>query len=121
MKDVLDYVKKNLGLDEEENEKRDEEESIIVPEHSFYEIILMKAKDIEDIKFALEQITEEKNPIIVDMSYLENENPEDFKLAGEMLKNIRKEVGIEAILLCKNGKNVIIITPPEIKLIRKDD
>ncbi|MBM4241533.1 MAG: DUF552 domain-containing protein [Euryarchaeota archaeon] len=118
MKDVLDFIKKNIGLEEE---KKEEEESIIIPEHSLYEIILMKAKNMEDIEYALNQIIDEKNPIIIDMSYLEKKNPEDFKLAGEKLKNFRKDVGVEAILLCKNGKNVIIITPPEIKLVRKED
>jgi SepF-like predicted cell division protein (DUF552 family) len=54
------------------------------------------------------------------MSYLENELPEDYQLAGEKIKDLRQKIGVEVILLCKNGKNVLIITPPEIKLIRKD-
>lgn len=119
MKDMMDFVKKNLGLEEDEKEKEDPE-TIIVPEHSFYEIILMKAKSLEDIDYAINQITDEKNPIILDMSYLENELPEDYQLAGEKLKDLRQKIGVEVILLCKNGKNVLIITPPEIKLIRKD-
>lgn len=117
MKDVMDYIKKNLGL-EEEKEVEEEKEAIIVPEHSFYEIILMKAHGIPDIEDALKQITEEKNPIILDMGFIED-NPEEFKLVGEKLKDFRDNVGGEAILLCKNGKNVVIITPPEIKLVRK--
>jgi SepF-like predicted cell division protein (DUF552 family) len=64
MKDVMDYIKKNLGL-EEEREAEEEKETIIVPEHSFYEIILMKAQGIPDIEDALKQITEEKNPIVL--------------------------------------------------------
>ncbi|MCK9151229.1 cell division protein SepF [Methanobacterium alcaliphilum] len=119
MKDVMDFVKKNLGLDEDE-EQKEEQEPIIVPEHSFYEIVLMKAKNSEDIDYAIAQITEEKNPIILDLSYLENESPDDLRIAGEKLKALRKEKGVEAILLCQNGKNIVIITPPEIKLIRKD-
>lgn len=118
MKDVLDIIKKNIGMDEEKEDK-EEQETIIVPEHSFYEIILMKAKSLDDFDFALSQITEEKNPIIMDMSNLERDSPEEFKLAGEKLKAYRDKTGGEAILLCKNGKNIIIITPPEIKLIRK--
>jgi len=118
MKDILDSIKKNIGLDDEKEDK-EEQETIIVPEHSFYEIILTKAKSLDDFDFALSQITEEKNPIIMDMSVIERDNPEDFKLAGEKLKAFRDKTGGEAILLCKNGKNIIIITPPEIKLIRK--
>jgi SepF-like predicted cell division protein (DUF552 family) len=118
MKDILDTIKKNIGIDDE-TEDKEEQETIIVPEHSLYEIILTKAKNLDDFDFALSQITEEKNPIIMDMSLLEKDSPEEFKLAGEKLKAFRDKTGGEAILLCKNGKNIIIITPPEIKLIRK--
>jgi len=117
MKDVMDYIKKNLGLEEERIEE-EEKETIIVPEHSFYEIILMKAQGIPDIEDALKQITEEKNPIILDMGFIED-NPDEFKLVGQKLKDFRDTIGGEAILLCKNGKSVVIITPPEIKLVRK--
>jgi SepF-like predicted cell division protein (DUF552 family) len=119
MKDMMDFVKKNLGLEEDEKEKEDSD-TIIVPEHSFYEIILMKVKNLDDIDYAINQITEEKNPVILDMTYLENELPEDYKLVGEKIKDLRQKIGVEVILLCKTGKNVLIITPPEIKLIRKD-
>ncbi len=117
MKDVVSYIKKNLGL-ESDIEEEEEKETIIVPEHSFYEIILMKAQGIHDIDDALNQITEEKNPIIIDMGYIDD-SPDEFKMVGEKLKDFRETVGGEAILLCKSGKNVVIITPPEIKLVRK--
>ena len=118
MKDLMHYLKKNLGL-EEENEDKEEQETIIVPEHFFYEIILMKTRNLDDFVDALRQIEEEKNPIIMDLTYFERDVPDDFRIAGEKLKAFRDDTGGEAILLCKNGKNVIIITPPEIKLIRK--
>jgi len=117
MRDIMDYIKKNLGM-EEEKEDEEDKEPVIVPEHSFYEIILMKASDIPDVEDALNQIKEGKNPIILNMKFIED-NPDDFKLVGEKLKEFRETVGGEAILLCKNGKNVVIITPPEIKLVRK--
>ncbi|MBI5681082.1 MAG: cell division protein SepF [Methanobacterium sp.] len=116
MKDVMDYIKKNLGLEDEKEEE--EVENIIVPEHSFYEIILMKAHGIHDLDDALNQIKEEKNPIILDMGFIDDD-PDEFKQAGEKLRDFRNTVGGEAILLCKSGKNVVIITPPEIKLVRK--
>jgi SepF-like predicted cell division protein (DUF552 family) len=78
----------------------------------------MKAQGIHDIDDALNQINEEKNPIIIDMGYIDD-NPDEFMMVGEKLKNFRETVGGEAILLCKSGKNVVIITPPEIKLVRK--
>ena len=67
MKDIMDYLKKNLGIDDERVNK-EEQETIIVPEHSFYEIILMKIKNLDDFVYALRQIEEEKNPIIMDLS-----------------------------------------------------
>ncbi len=117
MKDIMDYLKKNLGLEDVDTNKEDE--TIIVPEHSFYEIILMKINNLDEFIDALHHIEEEKNPIIMDLSHFERDIPEDFSAAGEKLKAFRDNTGGEAILLCKNGKNVIIVTPPEIKLIRK--
>ncbi|MDI9624070.1 MAG: cell division protein SepF [Methanothermobacter sp.] len=118
MRDVINFLKETMGLDEEE--KKEETETIIVPEHSFYEIILMKAKNLEDIDDVLVQITEEKNPVILDLSHLKKESLEDFRRAGEKIKNLRETENAEAILLCKNEKEIIIITPPEIKLIKKE-
>jgi SepF-like predicted cell division protein (DUF552 family) len=117
MKDVVDILKKNLGM-EDEKEQKDDQETIIVPDQTFYEIILTKPNNLDEFDYALSQITEEKNPIIMDLSLLEKSTP-DFKTAAEKLKSYRDETGGEAILLCQNGKNVIIITPPQIKLIRK--
>lgn len=116
MKDIMDSLKKNLGLEES---KQEEQETIIIPEQSFYEIILSKVNNLDDFIGALQQIEEEKNPIIMDLTNFEKNVPEDFAMAGEKLKVFRDTTGGEAILLCKNGKNVIIVTPPEIKLIRK--
>ena len=117
MMDIMDSLKKNLGL--EEDRQKEDQETIIVPEHSFYEIILMKINNLDDFIEALRQIEEEKNPIIMDLTNFEKNVPEDFAVAGEKLKTFRDKTGGEAILLCKNSKNVIIVTPPEIKLIRK--
>nr|WP_243687649.1 hypothetical protein [Methanobacterium formicicum] len=58
MKDIMDYLKKNLGLEEEEG--NDDQETIIVPEHSFYEIVLMKAHNLDEFDYALAQVLEEK-------------------------------------------------------------
>jgi SepF-like predicted cell division protein (DUF552 family) len=118
MKDIMDYLKKNLGL-EEGNKNKEDQETIIIPEQSFYEIILMKINNLDDFVDAMRQIEEEKTPIIMDLSNFEKNVPEDFSMAGEKLKTFRDKTGGEAILLCKNGKNIIIITPPEVKLIRK--
>ena len=79
----------------------------------------MKVHNLDEFDYALGQVLEEKNPIIMDISILEKNSLDDFKLAGEKLKAFRGNNGGEAILLCKNGRNIIIVTPAEIKLIRK--
>ncbi|MBE2900652.1 hypothetical protein DNK57_07610 [Methanothermobacter thermautotrophicus] len=118
MRDILEMLKKSVGLDEEVRES-EETETIIVPEHSFYEIILLKAGSLGDVEDALSQVTEEKNPVILDLTEIQRDSPEDFKAVGERIKDLRENHGAEAILLCNKEKNVVIITPREIKLIRK--
>lgn len=118
MRDILEMLKKSVGLDEEVKEP-EETETIIVPEHSFYEIILLKAKSIGDVDDAFSQVTDEKNPVILDLTEIQRDNPSDFKTVGERIKDLRENHGAEAILLCNKEKNVVIITPREIKLIRK--
>jgi len=118
VRDVIEMLKKSVGLDDEPEESQ-ETETIIVPEHSFYEIILLKAKNLEDVEDALSQVTEEQNPVILDLTEIRRENPSEFTEVGERIKDLRENRGVEAILLCNREKNVIIITPREIKLIRK--
>ena len=52
MRDILEMLKKSVGLDEEVRES-EETETIIVPEHSFYEIILLRAGSLGDVEDAL--------------------------------------------------------------------
>ena len=47
----MDYLKKNLGLEEEEG--KEDQETNIVPDHSFYEIVLMKVHNIDEFDYAL--------------------------------------------------------------------
>ena len=55
----------------------------ISPEQSFYEIMLIRPKTIDDINYVVDQVLEESNPVILDLSFLEKESPANFKLAGE--------------------------------------
>ena len=58
----------------------------ISPEQSFYEIMLIRPKTIDDINYVVDQVLEESNPVILDLSFLEKESPANFKLAGEKIK-----------------------------------
>ncbi len=92
----------------------------ISPEQSFYEIMLIRPKTIDDINYVVDQVLEESNPVILDLSFLEKESQANFKLAGEKIKQMRSNYGAEALLLSRcNDKNLIIIAPKGVSLVRK--
>ncbi|MBR5954718.1 MAG: cell division protein SepF [Methanobrevibacter sp.] len=93
----------------------------IIPEQSFYEIVLIRPKTIDDINYVVDQVLEEKNPVLLDLSFLENESPANFKLAGEKIKQMRSRYGAQALLLSRTSeKNLIILSPKKVKLVKKN-
>ena len=98
----------------------DYDDYVIIPEQSFYEIILIRPKTIDDINYVVDQIIEEKNPVILDLSFLEKESPANFKLAGDKIRQMRANYGAEALLLARSDeKNLIILSPKKVNLINK--
>ena len=92
----------------------------IVPEQPFYEIVLIRPKTIDDINYVVDQVIEEKNPVIIDLSFLQNESPSNFKLAGEKIKQMRARYGAQALLLSRtDDKNLIMISPKKVTLVKK--
>ncbi|RBQ23723.1 hypothetical protein ALNOE001_07960 [Candidatus Methanobinarius endosymbioticus] len=123
----IDTLKRSLGFDEESREPVTdyaddilENDFYIAPEQPFYEIILIRPRTADDMDYVFDQIVEENNPVIVDLGFLENEGPDGFQMAGKKIKILRKEHKAEAISLCKGSeKNMIILTPSRIKIIKK--
>lgn len=98
----------------------DYEDYVIIPEQSFYEIVLIRPKTIDDINYVVDQVIEEKNPVIVDLSFLEKESEPNFKLAGDKIKQMRARYDAQALLLARTEeKNLIIISPKKVKVINK--
>lgn len=98
----------------------DFEDYVITPEQSFYEVILIRPKTIDDINYVVDQIIEEKNPVILDLSFLEKESPANFKLAGDKIKQMRARYGAQALLLARSeDKELIILSPKKVKLVNK--
>ena len=92
-----------------------------LPEQTFYEIVLIRPKSVDDMDYIFDQIVEENNPVILDLKFLEKQSEKDFRQAGEILKLLRHQYGAEAILLSQaEDKNLIIVTPSRVKLVRKD-
>ena len=42
----------------------------IIPEQPYYEIVLIRPRTIDDINYVVDQVIEEKNPVILDLSFL---------------------------------------------------
>lgn len=97
-----------------------DDDFVITPEQSFYEIVLIRPKTLDDINYMVDQILEEKNPIIVDLSFLEKESEANFKLAGDKIRQMRTKYGAQALLLTRSeDKNLIILSPRKVKLVNK--
>ena len=93
---------------------------VITPVQSFYEIVLIRPKTIDDINYVVDQVVEEKNPVILDLSFLEQESEPNFRLAGDKIKQMRTKYGAQALLLEHNeDKNLILLSPKKVKLINK--
>jgi SepF-like predicted cell division protein (DUF552 family) len=127
-----DNLKKSLGFEEDNfgsaygisdyGEDSFEDEFLsISPEQTFYEIILIRPKSVDDMDYVFDQIVEENNPVILDLKFLEKQGEREFRQAGEILKLLRSQYGAEAILLSQaEDKNLIIVTPSRVKLVRKE-
>ncbi len=98
----------------------DFDDVVIIPEQSYYEIVLIRPKSIDDINYVVDQVLGEKNPVIVDLSFLEKESAPNFKLAGDKINQMRTKYGAQAVLLARNeDKNLIIISPKKVKVLNK--
>ena len=97
-----------------------DEFEVITPEQSFYEIVLIRPKTIDDINYVVDQVLEVKNPVILDLSFLERESPANFKLAGDKIKMMRSKYGAQALLLARTeDRDLIIVSPKKVKIINK--
>lgn len=98
----------------------DYDDFVIIPEQSYYEIVLIRPKTIDDINYVVDQVIEEQNPVILDLSFLEKESAPNFKLAGDKIKQMRERYGAQALLLARSDdKNLIIVSPKKVKVINK--
>ena len=109
----------DFGDQTQSRPKFDEVETII-PDQSFYEIILLKPRTLDDINYMVDQVLEEKNPVILDLSFLENQSPANFKLAGDKIKQMRARYNSQTLLLSHTeDKNLIIVSPRKVRLVKK--
>lgn len=99
----------------------DFDDYVITPEQTYYEIALIRPKSIDDVNYVVDQVIEEKNPVIIDLSFLEKESPANYRLAADKIKKMRQRYGAQALLLARSeDKNLIIISPKKVKLVKKN-
>ena len=97
-----------------------DEYEVIIPEQSLYEIVLIRPRTIDDINYVVDQVIEENNPVILDLSFLERESAANFKLAGDKIKQMRANYGVQALLLARtDDKDLIIVSPKKVRIINK--
>lgn len=100
--------------------ERYDDDFVITPEQSFYEIVLIRPKTIDDINYVVDQVIEEKNPVILDLSFLAKESAANFKLAGDKIKQMRTNYGVQALLLSRTeDKELLIVSPKKVRIINK--
>lgn len=98
----------------------DFDDFVITPEQSFYEIVLLRPKTIDDVNYVVDQVIEERNPVILDLSFLQKESPANYKFAGDKIKQMKERHGVQALLLARSEeKNLIIVSPKKVKVINK--
>ncbi|KZX10581.1 cell division protein SepF [Methanobrevibacter curvatus] len=128
---IIDNLKKSFGV-YTEDDIRDEELGAepdnsfevpisITPEQTIIDIILIRPRNADDIDYINDQIVSEKNPVIVDLAYLENEGPELFQMAISKIKFLREKYNAEAISLSRtDDKYLILIAPTQVNITKRD-
>jgi len=86
-----------------------------------YEIILIRPQSMDDMDYVVDQVSEESNPVIVDLGYFEEEGLDAVQMAVEKINILRQKHGAESILLCNcSNKNMVIVAPPRVNILKKE-
>ena len=91
----------------------------ITPQGSLYDIVLTRPRDSDDMDYVFDQVVQASNPVIVDLSDLKRNQAEEFKVAGAMLMDLRKQHNARVVLLDSNNKSLILIAPESIEIVKK--
>ena len=115
-----DNLKKSLGFEEDPYGMSYSDDGF---DDSFLDddFTISPEQSIDDMDYVFDQVVEENNPVILDLIHLEKQGVAEFRKAGERLKVLREQYNAQAILLAQSSeKNLIIVTPSRVKLVRKD-
>ncbi|WP_292473971.1 hypothetical protein [Methanosphaera sp.] len=97
----------------------DDDISLIEPETSSVDMIrLIKVKTINELSEQLENVNKTGVPAIIDLKYIQERRVSEFKKLGSTLKAFKSATNANVVLL-GSTKNVIVVTPEEIRILKE--
>lgn len=109
-----DYEDYNIVVD-----NPDDDISLIEPETSNVDMIrLIKVKTINELSEQLENVNKTGVPAIIDLKYIQERRVSEFKKLGSTLKSFKSATNANVVLL-GSTKNVIVVTPEEIRILKE--
>lgn len=110
--DYDDYT--NIVVDHD-----DDDDSLIEPETSNIDMInLIKVRSISELSKELENVNKTGVPAIIDLKYIQERRVSEFRRVGSELKAFKSATNANLVLLGAT-KNVIVVTPEDIRLIKQ--
>ena len=109
-----DYDDYNITVDHS-----DDDIQAIEPETSNVDMIrLIKVKTLNDLESELENVNKTGVPAIIDLKYIQERRISEFRKIGSTLKAYKSATNANVVLL-GSTKNVIVVTPENISLLKQ--
>lgn len=97
----------------------DDDISLIEPETSSIDMIrLIKVKSLNELSKELENVNKTGVPAIIDLKYIQERRSAEFKKLGSTIKAFKSATKANVVLL-GSTKNVIVVTPEDIRLLKE--
>jgi len=96
----------------------DDDVVLIEPNKATVDTIrLVKVKTLKDLDLELENLDKTRIPAIIDFKYIQERRVSEYKQVGSKLKEFKKNTNAGVVLL-GSTKNVIVVAPEEIRLMK---
>ncbi|HIH35086.1 MAG TPA: hypothetical protein HA277_01310 [Methanosphaera sp.] len=118
---VISSIGDSYDDDEEYNiiVDADDDISLIEPETTSVDMIrLIKVRSINELSKELENVTKTGVPAIIDLKYIQERRSAEFKKLGSTIKAYKSATKANVVLL-GSTKNVIVVTPEDIRLLKE--
>lgn len=96
-----------------------DDELSIEPEKSNIDMIrLIKVKSLKELSDELDNVIKTSVPAIIDLKYIQERRVSEFKQVGSTFKAFKSATNANVVLL-GSTKNVIVVTPQDIRLLKQ--